>query len=91
MARTLNLALIPGDGIGTEVVAEALKVLDAVKGDMTVTTQEYDLGARLYNRTGETLPPAVLEELRPTRARCCPCASSSTTTSTTARSSSTPA
>ena len=64
MARTLNLALIPGDGIGTEVVAEALKVLDAVKGDMTVTTQEYDLGARLYNRTGETLPPAVLEELR---------------------------
>jgi 3-isopropylmalate dehydrogenase len=31
---------------------------------MTVTTQEYDLGARLYNRTGETLPPAVLEELR---------------------------
>ena len=64
MARTLNLALIPGDGIGTEVVVEALKVLDAVKGDMTVTTQEYDLGARLYNRTGETLPPAVLEELR---------------------------
>ena len=64
MARTLNLALIPGDGIGTEVVDEALKVLDAVKGDMAVTTQEYDLGARLYNRTGETLPPAVLEELR---------------------------
>jgi 3-isopropylmalate dehydrogenase len=64
MARTLNLALIPGDGIGTEVVAEALKVLDAVRGDMTVMTQEYDLGARLYNRTGETLPPAMLEELR---------------------------
>ena len=64
MSRTLNLALIPGDGIGTEVVAEALKVLDAVRGDMSVTTTEYDLGARLYNRTGETLPPAVLEELR---------------------------
>jgi 3-isopropylmalate dehydrogenase len=64
MARTLNLALIPGDGIGTEVVDEALKVLDAVKGDMTVATQQYDLGARLYNRTGETLPPAILEELR---------------------------
>ena len=31
---------------------------------MTVTTQEYDLGARLYNRTGETLPPVLLEELR---------------------------
>ncbi|MFM9136498.1 MAG: 3-isopropylmalate dehydrogenase [bacterium] len=64
MARSVNLALIPGDGIGTEVVAEALKVLDSVKGDMVVTTEEYDLGARRYNRTGETLPPAVVEELR---------------------------
>ncbi|MBM3688540.1 MAG: 3-isopropylmalate dehydrogenase [Actinobacteria bacterium] len=64
MARTLNLALIPGDGIGTEVVAEALKVLDAVKGDVVVTTTEYDLGARRYNATGETLPDSVLEELR---------------------------
>ena len=64
MSRTLNLALIPGDGIGTEVVAEALKVLDAVKGDMVVTTTEYDLGARRYNATGETLPDSVLEELR---------------------------
>ena len=64
MSRTLNLALIPGDGIGTEVVAEALKVLDAVKGDMVITTTEYDLGARRYNATGETLPDSVLEELR---------------------------
>ena len=30
MARTINLAVIPGDGIGTEVVAEGLKVLDVV-------------------------------------------------------------
>lgn len=64
MPQTLNLALIPGDGIGTEVVAEALKVLDAVKGDVVVTTTEYDLGARRYNATGETLPDSVLEELR---------------------------
>ena len=64
MPQTLNLALIPGDGIGTEVVAEALKVLDAVKGDMVITTTEYDLGARRYNATGETLPDSVLEELR---------------------------
>lgn len=60
----INLALIPGDGIGTEVVAEALKVLDAVRGDLGVTTVEYDLGARRYHRTGETLPDSVLEELR---------------------------
>lgn len=64
MSRSLNLALIPGDGIGTEVVAEAMKVLTAVGGDLSVTTQEYDLGARLYHRTGETLPASVLSELR---------------------------
>ena len=63
-ADRLNLALIPGDGIGTEVVTEALKVLDAVRGELAVTTEEYDLGARRYNRTGETLPDSVLEELR---------------------------
>lgn len=64
MTRTVNLALIPGDGIGTEVVAEALKVLDAVAADFTVATQEYDLGARRYHSTGETLPDSVVEELR---------------------------
>ena len=66
MATTLNLALIPGDGIGTEVVAEAMKVLDAIapKAGITVTTTEYDLGARRYNATGELLPESVVEELR---------------------------
>ncbi len=45
MARDLNLALIPGDGIGTEVVAEAMKVLDAVapKAGINVSTTQYDL------------------------------------------------
>ncbi|CAB4921747.1 unannotated protein [freshwater metagenome] len=62
----LNIALIPGDGIGTEVVTEGVKVLNAALATTgtTVSTTEYDLGARLYNRTGETLPPAVLKELR---------------------------
>ncbi len=66
MPRTLNLALIPGDGIGTEVVAEAMKVLTAIAGaaDIDVVTTEYDLGARRYNETGELLPDAVVEELR---------------------------
>lgn len=66
MATSLNLALIPGDGIGTEVVAEAMKVLGAVapSAGLSVTTQEYDLGARRYNATGELLPDAVVEELR---------------------------
>jgi 3-isopropylmalate dehydrogenase len=62
----VNLAVIPGDGIGTEVVAEGLKVLAAVapSAGLSVSTTEYDLGARRYNATGETLPPAVLAELR---------------------------
>ena len=62
----LNLALIPGDGIGTEVVAEAMKVLDAVapKAGINVSTTHYDLGATRYNATGELLPDAVIEELR---------------------------
>lgn len=66
MARELNLALIPGDGIGTEVVAEAMKVLQAVApaAGLTVITTEYDLGARRYNATGELLPESVIEELR---------------------------
>ena len=66
MTGTLNLALIPGDGIGTEVVAEAMKVLHAVApaAGFTVTTTEYDLGARRYNATGELLPESVIEELR---------------------------
>ena len=66
MSRSLSLALIPGDGIGTEVVTEAMKVLSAVAplAEIDVVTTEYDLGARRYNETGELLPDAVVEELR---------------------------
>src|SRR4051812_42849687 len=61
---SLKLAVIPGDGIGTEVVAEGRKVLDAVLGDVKVEAHEYDLGARRWHATGETLPDSVLEEIR---------------------------
>ena len=66
MTRTVNLAVIAGDGIGTEVVAEGLKVLNAVapKHGLSFNPTDYDLGARRYNRTGETLPDSVLEELK---------------------------
>ena len=66
MSQTLNLALIPGDGIGTEVVAEAVKVLEAVApaAGVTVSTTTYDLGATRYNATGELLTDAMVEELR---------------------------
>src|SRR3954467_3484590 len=61
----MRLAVIPGDGIGGEVVAEGLKVLDAAVGsDVKVETTTYDLGAARWHRTGETLPDSVLDELR---------------------------
>ncbi len=62
---SMRLAIIGGDGIGPEVVAEGLKVLDAAVGsELKVETVDYDLGARRWHATGETLPDSVLEELR---------------------------
>ncbi|MFJ1591662.1 3-isopropylmalate dehydrogenase [Kitasatospora albolonga] len=65
MSRSIDLAVIPGDGIGQEVVAQGLKVLNAVlPQDVKLETKEYDLGAQRWHRTGETLPDAELEALR---------------------------
>jgi 3-isopropylmalate dehydrogenase len=58
----VKLAVIAGDGIGPEVIAEALKVLDVVLPGVEKT--EYDLGAKRYHATGETLPDGVVDELR---------------------------
>src|SRR5499433_2159442 len=58
----IRLAVIGGDGIGPEVVAEALKVLNAT--GLAFEETSYDLGARRWQRTGETLPDSVLEEIR---------------------------
>ena len=65
MARTIRLAVVPGDGIGTEVVAEGLKVLDAVLAgsDVTIEQTPFDLGAARWHRTGETLTDADLEAI----------------------------
>src|SRR5581483_2744569 len=63
--RTLTIALIPGDGIGVEVVAEAVRVLSAVAdaaGDQIEMTP-LDWGAERYLRTGEGLPPGGLEQI----------------------------
>ncbi|MFE0119028.1 3-isopropylmalate dehydrogenase [[Kitasatospora] papulosa] len=65
MSRSIDLAVIPGDGIGQEVVTQGLKVLNAVlPQDVKLETKEYDLGARRWHRTGETLPDAELEALK---------------------------
>ncbi|MCV7091073.1 3-isopropylmalate dehydrogenase [Mycobacterium interjectum] len=58
----MKLAVIGGDGIGPEVVAQAVKVLDAVVPGVEKTG--YDLGARRFRATGELLPDSVLAELR---------------------------
>ncbi|GAA3376045.1 3-isopropylmalate dehydrogenase [Streptomyces sannanensis] len=65
MSRSIDLAVVPGDGIGQEVVAQGLKVLTAVlPQDVKLETKEYDLGAKRWHRTGETLPDAELEALK---------------------------
>jgi len=63
--KNFNLAIIGGDGIGPDVVAEGLKVLDVVstKYGVAFTKTFFDLGAGYWHRTGEVLPDAVLAEL----------------------------
>ncbi|MEV0117511.1 3-isopropylmalate dehydrogenase [Streptomyces sp. NPDC050844] len=65
MSRSINLAVIPGDGIGQEVVAQGLKVLNAVlPQDVKLETKEFDFGAKRYHATGETLTDADVEALK---------------------------
>ncbi len=59
---TYQVGIIGGDGIGPEVIAEALKAVAATGVDFQ--TVEYDLGGRRYLATGEVLPDEVLEEIR---------------------------
>ncbi|MDX6371814.1 MAG: 3-isopropylmalate dehydrogenase [Nocardioidaceae bacterium] len=62
---SLRLAVIPGDGIGPEVTAEALKVLEvAAPAEVKLEQTRYDLGAERYLATGEVLPDSVLAEIR---------------------------
>lgn len=64
MSRVLNIAVIPGDGIGIEVTAEALKVLRVAVGSAaTVKATEYTLGAAHFLSTGEILSDSTLESL----------------------------
>jgi 3-isopropylmalate dehydrogenase len=65
MTQSKKLAVIPGDGIGPEVTAEALKVLEQVAPtDVKFETTRYDLGAERYLATGQVLPDSVLAEIR---------------------------
>jgi 3-isopropylmalate dehydrogenase len=66
MGKSYRIGVIPGDGTGPEVIAEGLKVLNAVAKKMGITWDfiHYDLGGERYLRTGEILPDSAVEELR---------------------------
>ncbi len=61
-----TIAVLPGDGIGVDVTREAVKVLQAAAaaGSFRLVIDTMDYGAERYLRTGETLPPKVLESFR---------------------------
>ncbi|MFL6268925.1 MAG: isocitrate/isopropylmalate family dehydrogenase, partial [Actinomycetes bacterium] len=64
--RGYSIAVLAGDGIGPEVVAEARKATEAAAArfGFSLSFVDYDLGADRWLRTGEALPDSVLEELR---------------------------
>ena len=64
--KNYNIAVIPGDGTGPEVVREAVKALNTLtsKENFEIRLTYFDLGGERYLRTGDILPPGVLEELK---------------------------
>ncbi len=66
MGKAYEIGVVPGDGTGPEVIAQGLKVLEAVaeKTEMKVNLTHYDFGGERYLRTGETLPDSAIEEFR---------------------------
>jgi len=66
MAKSYNIALLPGDGTGPEVTAEAKKVLDAAcsKHGVKINYQSFNFGGERYMKTGETLPDSAVEEFK---------------------------
>ncbi|MBL8012212.1 MAG: 3-isopropylmalate dehydrogenase, partial [Candidatus Omnitrophica bacterium] len=64
--KTYNIAVIPGDGIGPEVVAEGLKVLNKISEiyNFKVNIKKFGYGGAHYLKTGEVLPESAMEEFR---------------------------
>ena len=63
MSKNYHIAVLPGDGIGPEVMNQAMKVLEAVRHrfDMRITTSQYDVGGIAIERQGTPLPQATVE------------------------------
>lgn len=70
MSKTYKIALIPGDGTGSEVLKEGVKVIEAAaeKNGFKFDFSNYDLGGERYMKTGEILPDSVVEEFKKTDA-----------------------
>ena len=66
MPKTYNIAVIPGDGTGPEVIAEGIKALQAVsqKNGFKINLAYFDFGGDRYLKTGETLPDSAIQELK---------------------------
>ncbi len=62
MSNSYHIAVLPGDGIGPEVMAQAYKVLEAIRQrfQITLTTSEHDVGGIAIDRHGHPLPPETL-------------------------------
>ena len=63
--KTYRIVMLPGDGIGPEVMEAALRVVHAAAGPVSGLTMEFierEAGAELHRQTGVALPPAVLDD-----------------------------
>lgn len=66
MSKVYDIGVLPGDGIGEEVVRESLKVLDAIQSIYGFQTKREALpyGAEHFLKTGETMPEAAFDRIR---------------------------
>jgi len=64
--KSYNIALMPGDGTGPEVLDEGIKVLNAAatRFGLKLNYAKFDFGGERYKRTGETLPDAAIQDLK---------------------------
>lgn len=64
MAKTYRIAVLPGDGIGPEVMNEALRALRAVQLGFELDFQEFSVGAGEYLKRGHPLPESTLDQIK---------------------------
>src|SRR5690242_2144413 len=65
MSKIYRIALLPGDGIGKEVVPQAVRVLEAAASGFTLEFESFEWGCEYYLRSGRMMPADGLDQLRP--------------------------